>query len=59
DSGSNTKFKYKEQKYYPYPSGPLSDVPSGAQVEKTITINSPTMDFESYNGATITFDISN
>ena len=56
---SYTQFKYKEQKYYPIPDGPLSSVPSGDQVEKTITIDSPTMDFESYNGATITFDISN
>jgi hypothetical protein len=59
DSGSSVKFKYKEQKYYEYPSGPLSNVPSGDQVERTITIDSPTMDFSSYNGATITFDISN
>ena len=56
---SKTQFKYKEQKYYPIPDGPLSNVPSGDQVEKTITIDGPTMDFESYNGATITFDISN
>ena len=58
DGGSPVQLKYKEQKYYEYPAGPLSNVPSGAQVEKTITIDSPFIDIESYNGATITFDIS-